>query len=109
MENIVLTLPENLPSAFACSSDYAAGFLYDRLVERGLRVPEDISISSYDDYLQYHPLSGNLTTYRVDMERMASASVDIALGQGDVAYSVSYVDDGMIIRNSAREWKKQLH
>lgn len=101
-----IKLPEHLPSAFACSSDYAAAILYDALKERAIRVPEDISIVGYDDYLIGHELSGKLTTYRVDLERMAKCAVKLVLReiQDPMTSGVIYeVDSDVIKRESVRK------
>lgn len=70
-----VTLPARLPGAFACSSDFLAYYLIRALEERGLHVPDDISIAAYDHYLQKKLPFGELTTYGVDMERMAKEAV----------------------------------
>ena len=98
-----VVLPEKLPTAFATSSDYAAGHLYYALQSRGLSVPEDISIASYDDYLYDHPLSGHLTTYHVDMDKMAKCAVKLLLREqkDPMSAGVIYeVDSRMVIRDS---------
>ncbi len=70
-----IVLPDELPGAFCCSSDLTAGLLYDALRERGLKVPDDISVCGYDDYLFSHPLAGKLTTYHVDTDEMARQAI----------------------------------
>ncbi|MGN1023172.1 MAG: LacI family DNA-binding transcriptional regulator [Lachnospiraceae bacterium] len=101
LENIVL--PKELPSAFACSSDYAASYLYDALLQAGIRVPEEISLSSYDDYLYGHPLSGYLTSFHVDMEQMAEQTLQLLREKlaGEKGEKIVYVDSHMVMRGSA--------
>ena len=70
-----VTLPERLPEAFACSSDFLAWYLIQALEMKGLHVPDDISVAAYDHYLQKKLPFGELTTYAVDMERMAKEAV----------------------------------
>ena len=74
-EEAKIVLPQKLPTAFACSSDYAASILYDALLERGLNVPGDISIAGYDNYLYGGVLKFMLTTYNVDILKMAKQAV----------------------------------
>ena len=69
--------PEHMPTAFVCNSDLSAGALYDVLTEKGYRVPEDISIVGYDNYLYGHPFAEKLTTYNVDIKTMAESAVKI--------------------------------
>ena len=68
-----LPLPEKMPTAFVCNNDNVAMQLKTELEKRGLRVPEDISVTGFDDF----PPRGDgfLTTYHVDQERMALATV----------------------------------
>lgn len=72
-----ISLPKNMPTAFACSADYTAGFLYSALEEKGYKVPNDISVSSYDDFLFGNPFGRVLTTFHVDMERMAEVAIKL--------------------------------
>ena len=96
-------LPEDLPTAFACSSDYTAGLLYDALMKKGLEIPRDISCVGYDDYLYGHPLTGKLTTYRADTEKMAELAVSILkkkVRNGESYRGAHYVDGPVIERSS---------
>ena len=71
----MLRLPKNMPTAFVCNCDLTAGLLVRKLTENGYRVPEDISVVGFDNYL-YPGLSDiQITTYEVDMEEMAEKSV----------------------------------
>lgn len=100
-----ITLPENMPTAFVCNSDFTAGHLYDMLRKQGYRIPEDISIVAYDNYLYGHPFAGELTTYNVDMEKMAKTAVHILLkkikGKGR-HQGVRWIDSEMIERSSVK-------
>ena len=69
-----IELPENMPSAFVCNSDWAAGTLYNILIERGYRIPQDVSIVGYDNYLYGNSFSEQLTTYNVDMKEIQSSA-----------------------------------
>lgn len=71
-------LPKALPDAFVCSSDYAAGLTQTALSERGLSVPEDVSLVGYDDFLVPDVFNGRLTTCRVEMDKMAAMAVEAA-------------------------------
>lgn len=70
-ENVMQTppLPEKMPTAFVCNCDVEARPFIDRLRRLGYRVPEDVSIVSYDDFNNI-PGSLPLTTFRVDTEVM---------------------------------------
>lgn len=101
-------LPHNMPTAFACNSDFTAGFLYDKLIQKGYRIPEDISIVGYDNYLYGHPFANEITTYNVDMEQMAGTAVHILLKKikkRDKHQGVRYIDSKMIERSSVKTLK----
>lgn len=104
-EHPKIRLPEKLPSAFVCSSDYAAGILYNELTAHGVRVPEDVSLIGYDDYLYGNTFSRELTTYRVDLPRMAGKAVELLerrLNAPNLSCGVYYVDSEIIERSSVR-------
>lgn len=104
-QKAAISLPKTLPTAFVCCNDYVAGFLYDRLSQLGYRVPEDISLVGYDNYLYGHSLAKKLTTYNVDMKEMASAAVKMLLkkanGKSDY-YKIVYLDSQIVERESVK-------
>ena len=101
-------VPENMPSAFACNSDWAAGLLYNVLSERGYRIPEDVSIVGYDNYLYDNSFVERLTTYNVDMKKMAHQAVKLLKGKirgDDRHWGTRYVDSVVIERQSVKTIK----
>ena len=103
--DVYVDLPERLPTAFSCSSDFLAQYLVKAIEQRGLRIPEDISIASYDHYLQKKLSFGQLTTYEVDMEKMAKTAVKrlIRRMRGDTGDPVTrYVEGKMFYGDSIR-------
>lgn len=70
------TLPSQLPTAFVCNCDAVAYHLIRLLTERGTRVPEDISVVCFDDYLFSELAQPKVTCYGVDVDGMARAGVD---------------------------------
>ncbi|HJD46870.1 MAG TPA: substrate-binding domain-containing protein [Candidatus Mediterraneibacter norfolkensis] len=98
-------VPENMPTAFACNSDWAAGLLYNELSECGYRVPEDISIVGYDNYLYGNSFGERLTTYNVDMKQMAYQAVKLLKGKirGDEKHwGTRHVDSVIVERQSVK-------
>lgn len=73
-----LALPEKLPTAFVCNCDLVARELIDELKERGMRVPEDVSVVGFDDFTVGTGQSPALTTFRVDCQAMAQRAVSLA-------------------------------
>lgn len=104
--DIHIILPEKLPTAFVCNCDNTAGRLYHILQERGLHVPEDISVVGYDNYLYGNDFLERLTTYAVDVRKMAKTAVDILLKkiQGKEGQrGIRYIGGRVIERESVRQ------
>ncbi len=64
-------LPKKMPTAFVCNCDISAIRFINFLKEKGYKVPQDISVVGYDDFVY----SGGgddlgITTYKVDMDEM---------------------------------------
>ncbi len=72
-----IVLPEDMPTAFVCNCDLVAEVLISSLKKRGLHVPEDVSVTGFDDY----PVGGRqeqtLSTFRVDLEAMVDMAVKV--------------------------------
>lgn len=77
-------LPERMPTAFVCNCDVVARPFIEHLRQAGCRVPEDVSIVSYDDFNNV-PGSLPLTTFREDTDAMCRMAVQrvISRVQGD--------------------------
>lgn len=65
------------PTAFACNCDFTAGVVVKKLREKGYRVPEDISVVGFDNFIYPNMLDIGLTTYAVNIKGMAKMSVKI--------------------------------
>lgn len=70
-----LRLPVRMPTAFVCNSDMAAGVLVELLKRKGYRVPEDISVAGFDNYLYPSICSLGITTYEIDLKRMVEKAL----------------------------------
>ena len=64
----LMQLPQEMPTAFVCNCDLTASYLIRKLHEQGYRVPEDISVVGYDNYLFPGLCDVAITTYEVDMK-----------------------------------------
>lgn len=78
---IHLALPEEMPQAFVCNCDLVAGTLIQELERKGYRVPEDISVVGFDNYVYPGFPDRQVTTYEPDMKAMAAAALDKVLRQ----------------------------
>lgn len=76
---VEVTLPENLAehaTALVCNCDYTAYYVYNLLTAMQIRVPEDISIVGFDNFNPSSWMTNvSITTYGIDHNGMASASV----------------------------------
>jgi LacI family transcriptional regulator len=76
---------EQIPTAIFCASDRIAVGVYDALKEKGIRIPDDISVVGFDDQelLAAHTRPP-LTTVRIPYFEMGSWAVDRLINaQGD--------------------------
>ena len=78
---IRIAFPDKLPTAFVCNCDEAAYLTIKQLEEKGIRVPEDISVVGYDNYLISEVTKPAITTIDVDSRRMADKSVKLLISR----------------------------
>lgn len=69
--------PKKMPTAFFCNCDYTASILIKKLGEMGYRVPEDISVVGFDNYLTEKIEGVNITSYEINTKAMAKRAVHI--------------------------------
>ena len=84
----LLNLDER-PTAIVCANDLMAIAVIDAVLDAGLRVPEDVAVTGFDDVAWAGSRSLNLTTIRVGMDLMAQEAVNLLLSriQGDITGS----------------------
>ena len=68
-------LPEKLPQGFVCNCDRTAFVVIRKLKERGMRVPEDISVVGFDNYPPDASGGRQLSTYQNDEQVLARLSI----------------------------------
>lgn len=73
---IPIELPEELPTAFVCNCDLVARRTVEALQARGLRVPEDVSVTGFDDFPD-KDVEPALTTFRMNVPEMAQMAVKL--------------------------------
>lgn len=66
-----ICLPAEMPTAFVCNCDLSAGYLIKKLEKAGYRVPDDISVVGFDNYLYPGTCDVEITTYEIDISEMA--------------------------------------
>ena len=72
-------LPAVLPTAFVCNCDMTARMMIDLLQDKGYRVPEDISVTGFDDYPPGSENDVLLSTFRIDTNGMIELAVKTLL------------------------------
>ncbi|MBR6308158.1 MAG: LacI family DNA-binding transcriptional regulator [Lachnospiraceae bacterium] len=70
-------LPADMPDAFVCNCDETAYHLVKFLQKKGYKIPEDISVVGFDDYIFATFCDPKLTTFSVDMREMSRAAVSL--------------------------------
>lgn len=101
-----IRLPKNLPTAFVCNCDLTASQLIKKLQGLGLKVPEDISVVGYDNYLHPGLCDVGVTTYEVDVKEMARRAVHILIKKiagEDYRERINIVEGRMVIKDSVKK------
>lgn len=93
---------QHIYTAIIAANDMMAYGLMNRAIERGLTLPDDISISGYDNVIFSEMLNPSLTTVNQDMNSLMDEVLRIIdLSLKDPHYSENIViDTQLIIRNS---------
>lgn len=72
-------LDDHVPTAILAANDRVAFGVYQALTERGLEVPNDISVLSFDDEDLAALLRPGLTTFRLPYKEMGERAAEIAV------------------------------
>ncbi|MET7291104.1 LacI family DNA-binding transcriptional regulator [Streptomyces griseoloalbus] len=78
----LLDLPEPPTAVFVCSDRLVFG-VYEALAERGLRVPDDMSVVGFDDLPEARWLTPAPTTVRQPLSEMAATALHLLLRMMD--------------------------
>lgn len=100
------TLPQDLPTALVCNCDFVANIVIEKLKERGLRVPDDISIAGFDNYLYPGLCDTGITTYEVDVKEMAKVSLNTILKKirkENYRTGIRIVEGRLVIKDSVKK------
>lgn len=93
---------QHIYTAIIAANDMMAYGLMNRAIERGLTLPDDISISGYDNVIFSEMLNPSLTTVNQDMNSLMDEVLRVMdLSLKDPHYSENIViDTQLVIRNS---------
>ncbi len=70
---------DDMPTAFVCNCDETAFRVIGELQRLGFRVPEDISVTGYDNYTVSDMCQPAITTVEVDLTEMAHTAVALLM------------------------------
>lgn len=100
-----LDLPTNLPSAFVCNCDATAYLVYSSLRSKGIKVPDDVSIVGYDNYLYGVDFAHYLTSINVNLHKLAQhaiVSLLMIIKQQPLDQLVERLECPIVERNSVK-------
>ncbi len=97
-------LPETLPEGFVCNCDKTANILIGKLIERGVRIPEDVSVVGFDHYYSDVREGMQLTTYENDQKAIALISTNTILKRiaGVKAAGIRFVEGNIVHGNTVK-------
>lgn len=102
---VAFELPQKLPEAFVCNCDLVAGMLVDKLNARGLKVPEDISVVGFDNFLYPGYADMRITTYEVNTKAMVRVAIKKLIKQfknPNAGRGLEIVSGHIVMKNSVR-------
>ena len=104
---ITIQLPQdNMPTAFVCNCDLTAATVIDELTALGYKVPDDISVTGFDNYLSPDRISIPLTTVYIKPEDTTSVAADLIIKKinGEpYIHGRHLVSGSIVIRDSVKK------
>ena len=98
-------LPRRLPEAFVCNCDLVAGMLVYKLNERGLKVPDDVSVVGFDNFLYPGYADMKITTYEVNTKAMVRVAIKKLMKQfknPNSGRGLEIISGHVVMKNSVR-------
>lgn len=105
-----IRIPKELPEAFACNCDLTASEVINLLERSGYRVPQDISVVGFDNYLYEGLCDVRITTYEVnlrEMVRCALKSIVVVAEEGRDLGDMQFVPGRVVEKDSVRDLVKE--
>lgn len=98
----LLTGRDRWPQAIICANDYSAISVIDELQRRGIRVPQDIAVTGFDDISETDAIAPTLTSVRVNVREMAERAVEAIrlMEEGEKVPEITYIPTHVVIRES---------
>ena len=107
-QSIPLSIPaekEKLPDAFICNNDVTAANVMNLLESYGFKIPEDVSVTGFDNYLAKNIVSTPLTTVYIKPEDIAKVASDLIIKKIKGEHYIKgrhLVGGSIIIRDSVK-------
>jgi DNA-binding LacI/PurR family transcriptional regulator len=93
------------PDGIFCANDLMALGILDAARQRGIKVPQDVSVIGFDDIPQAGWSSYSLTTLRQPVDVMVSSTVDLLLSLREISLpkpTTCVIPPYLVVRGSAR-------
>lgn len=94
---------DNMPEAFVCNCDQAAYTFVGQLKEKGYKVPEDVSVVGFDDFIYAKLCDPMLTTFKIDLDMMSEEAANAMIKKiqnHDYRIGRKVISGEIIIRDS---------
>lgn len=95
---------DELPSALICANDSVAIRVYQAARLLGLRVPDDLAVTGFDDVVEARFLEPQLTTVDIPKEALGKRAAEVLLWRilnPDRPFEITYVENTIKLRGSA--------
>ncbi len=105
-DKIHLPSAKDMPTAFICNCDETPALVISELTKKGIRVPEDVSVTGFDNYLPQKNSSVELTTVYIKPEDTAKTAADLILSKISGKSYIKgrhLISGSLVIRNSVKE------
>lgn len=102
---IKIALPERMPTAFVCNNDELAYNFILHLKDKGYRVPDDISVVSFDNSIYSTVSTPQLTTMVVDVEEMSKTAIKFIINKirkENKRYGRIFIKEKILYRDSVK-------
>lgn len=109
--SIPIVLPVDMPTAFVCNCDDTAYHLIKQLKKEGYRVPQDISVTGFDNSVYSEMSDPKITTIEVNTAQMSALAVETILKKiENPTYSIGRMPVGgrIIYKNSVRSLRESV-
>ncbi|MCQ2596784.1 MAG: LacI family DNA-binding transcriptional regulator [Treponema sp.] len=103
---VPLVIPEPMPDAFICNCDETAALMIQALIEKGYKVPEDVSVTGFDNFLATNKTPVPLTTVSIRTEDTARVAAELIINKvtGQPYIKGRHLISGsLVIRDSVKE------